>query len=184
MDKMVETTETLQIIKVFWFMAISGTIAYLIKLVIGFIGGEFSIDDIELDNEDFQYFSFQTLFMLVMSIGWMGIFTIEYLTWDLLRGISISVAFGIFVACIEVYIFYKLRSLHEIHVGNTQNAIGKIGKVYLTIPENGTGEVQVSFEGSLKNMKAISENGENIKSFTDVKVIGVKDNTLIVSKVQ
>ncbi len=181
---MVETTETSQIIKVFWFMAISGTIAYFLKLVIGFIGGEFSIDDMEFDNHDFQYFSFQTLFMLVMSIGWMGIFTIEYLVWDFVRGLSISVAFGIFVAYIEVYIFYKLKSLHEVHIGNSNNAIGKIGKVYLTIPENGTGEIQVSFEGSLKNMKAISENGESIKSFTDVKVIDVKDNILIVSKIQ
>lgn len=182
MDNAVKMEETSQVVKFFWFMAISGTIAYVVKLLIGFIGGEFEMDDVQFENHDFQYFSYQTLFMLVMAIGWMGVFTMESLSWDLFRSIAISVAFGICVASLEVYIFYKLRSLHEVHVQDPKNAIGKTGKVYLTIPENGMGEVQVSFDGSLKNMKAISETGESIKSFSDVKVIEVRDNVLVVAK--
>jgi membrane protein implicated in regulation of membrane protease activity len=99
-------------------------------------------------------------------------------------GVNISFAlafiFGILSATFEIWIFTKVKGLAQINELNLNNAIGKIGKVYLTIPENGVGEIQVSFQGSMKNMKAISDSNEKIPAFTEIKVSSVRDGILVV----
>ena len=42
------------------------------------------------------------------------------------------------------------------------------------------GEIQVSFQGSMKNIKAVSLSGEKIPAFTEIKVSSVRDGILVV----
>ena len=83
-------------------------------------------------------------------------------------------------AAFEIWIFTKVKGLAQVNELNLSNAIGKIGKVYLTIPENSVGEIQVSFQGSMKNIKAVSLSGEKIPAFTEIKVSSVRDGILVV----
>jgi membrane protein implicated in regulation of membrane protease activity len=64
-----------------------------------------------------------------------------------------------------------------------QHTVGTEGKVYLTIPKNGTGQVQIIAQGSLKIFDAVSNSKNLIATGEKVHVVGVAGgNTLIVEK--
>ncbi len=90
---------------------------------------------------------------------------------------------GMFTVWLNGLIFAAMLRLQREGTINIKNAVGQQGSVYLSIPEDGTGQVRVVVQGSLKVFDAIS--GDNLKILTDekIKVVGVADNrTLIVSK--
>jgi membrane protein implicated in regulation of membrane protease activity len=61
--------------------------------------------------------------------------------------------------------------------------VGTIGTVYLRLPSDGTGQVQVSVQGGLRIIDALVEGDEGLPTGTKVRVVGVRDsNTLIVEK--
>ena len=65
----------------------------------------------------------------------------------------------------------------------TENTIGKIGEVYLTIPANGKdqGKVNVLVQGKLVEFNAITTKGVELKTGDKIAVIDVKkDNVLVV----
>lgn len=61
--------------------------------------------------------------------------------------------------------------------------IGKSAEVYLSIPENkkGKGKVILSVKGALRELDAITE-GERILSNTNVRIVGMENNVLVVEK--
>jgi membrane-bound ClpP family serine protease len=68
---------------------------------------------------------------------------------------------------------------------NIQNTIGSEGNVYLGIPKNGTGQVQIIVQGSLKIFDAVSKSRNMIATGEKVQVVGVASgNTLVVEKTQ
>jgi hypothetical protein len=79
-----------------------------------------------------------------------------------------------------VFVFFKRMQ----HSGTMSlgNAVGQTGKVYLTIPQGGTGKVQVVVQGRLAVLDAVSEDGSDIPSDRAVAVTGVKAGTLVVRK--
>jgi membrane protein implicated in regulation of membrane protease activity len=95
----------------------------------------------------------------------------------------ISFGFAVVPTAFEIWLFAKLKGLEEISEKNPAEAIGKIGKVYLTIPENGIGEIEIAFGGGLRIWKAKSLNGNRIESFSQIKVEQFDGSILIVSKV-
>jgi membrane protein implicated in regulation of membrane protease activity len=64
------------------------------------------------------------------------------------------------------------------------NAIGEEGTVYLTIPDNGTGQVQVAVQGGLKIFNAVSANHQRIPTGASIRVVKiVSGNMLMVEQV-
>ncbi len=62
-----------------------------------------------------------------------------------------------------------------------ENAIGQMGEVYLRIPENGVGQIQVTINGGLRTVDAIAHEG-TIESGKKVAVLGVDgQNRLLVT---
>jgi len=61
-----------------------------------------------------------------------------------------------------------------------QDAIGQIGSVYLTIPEQGTGVVSVAVKGTLRSLDAMSEAGKRIPTGAMVRVTGVTAGKILV----
>ena len=153
---------------IYFYMALVGTIFFVIKFALSLFGhdGDLSeLDAMDPDNLDFKFLSLQTLSIFSASLGWMGL-----------------LVFGFVCAFFEIWIFTKVKGLSQINTLDLANAIGKVGKVYLTIPAYGEGEIQVSFQGSMKNLKAVSSSGEKIPAFTEIKVSSVRDGILVVER--
>jgi hypothetical protein len=92
-------------------------------------------------------------------------------------------AAGLVTVAVTGLIFTQMRRLQTDGTISIENTIGKEGNVYLGIPKNGTGQVQIIVQGSLKIFDAVSKNKSTIATGEKVQVVGVASgNTLIVEK--
>ena len=64
-------------------------------------------------------------------------------------------------------------------------AIGQIGKVYLTVPPkgNGMGKVNLTLNERHVELDAITESNEPIKTDELVRIMGCYENTIIVERI-
>lgn len=104
--------------------------------------------------------------------GWMGVAAIDWKLPDILA-VILGIAAGWlalwFVAWI-IHAFVKMQQSGNIRV---ENAVGKDGDVYLTIPENGRGKVNVIVQDRLCEMDAVTKAGRAIKTGEKITVVGV-----------
>ncbi len=97
--------------------------------------------------------------------------------------IGISVAAGLFAALVIRSIFKfakKLRSSGNIF--RIEDAIGKEGYVYQSIPKGGRGKISISLNHFTYEIDAISKHHEDLQSFMRVKIIEkIDDKTVVVT---
>jgi hypothetical protein len=79
-----------------------------------------------------------------------------------------------------IYIFKKLMKLESNGAFDINTAEGKTCNVYLRIPANrtGTGKVQISFDGSVQELDAVTD-GDMIPTGTKVVVMEVLNNNIL-----
>ncbi|MBL8098802.1 MAG: NfeD family protein, partial [Anaerolineales bacterium] len=82
------------------------------------------------------------------------------------------------------FIFSKMKLLQSEGTIQLKNSIGAEGNVYLKIPKNGTGQVQIVTQGALKIFDATSNNKQDLITGDKIRVVGVDGNTLVVEKVK
>ena len=130
----------------------------------------------------FKFLSLQGLTAFFMMFGLVGLAIHRAGVWAVFS-IGGGILAGMFTIWVIGIIFTLMSGLQSEGNINLKNAIGKQGTVYLTIPENGSGQVQVVVQGSLKVLDAVSENNQKILSKEKIKVIGTIDaNTVLVEK--
>ena len=98
--------------------------------------------------------------------------------------ILIALIVGIGFVAMFFLIISQIRKLAEDNTFKIKDTLGKTGEVYLTIPgkKSGIGKVQISINGSFKELRAITES-ESLKSGTLVKIKSIdSDNILVVEK--
>ena len=67
---------------------------------------------------------------------------------------------------------------------NINNAVGQEGTVYLRIPNDGAGKVQVTVQDRMQIFEAVSENKEELDTGDHIEVVGVfSGDVLVVKKV-
>lgn len=179
---------------VFLVCAVGGGLAFTVWLVLQLVGAgaESDIDagaDFDAveasgsSDVSFTLLSFQGLSAFLTMFGLVGlaahregeIGSFVSLLLATLAGMTLSWAIGRLFAS-----FNKLQSSGTIRM---ESAIGQEGTVYLTLPEGGEGKVQLSVQGRLKVMPAITENEGRIETGTRVLVLSVNDgHTLVVTK--
>jgi membrane protein implicated in regulation of membrane protease activity len=142
--------------------------------------------DGNLDNTaaPFQLFSLRNLINFLMGFGWTGaglFFEIE--------NKNILIALSAFVGIVFILLFFflidRIIGFTEDNTININKLIGRVGDVYLNIPENmsGKGKIQISYNGSSRELSAMTRSEEPIYFGTSVKVDDIEDGILIVSKI-
>lgn len=140
-------------------------------------------DHVETDTS-FRLLSFQGLSSFFLIFGLVGLALIKADLHVLLTVFGAMLA-GLFSVWVISILFSQTKRLQADGTINIKNAVGGKGTVYLTIPENGSGQVQVPVQGSLKVYDAISKGKKKIATGEKIQVVDVADgNTLIVKKVQ
>ncbi len=111
--------------------------------------------------------------------GWMGIAAID---WGLHPFTAIVLAFV--AGCLALsFVAWSIRAFVRMQQsGNVrrENAIGKEGEVYLTIPEKGHGKVNVIVQDRLCEMEAITKADRVIKTGEKVWVIDVTTKGMLI----
>lgn len=177
--------------KLYWCFAIPFSLLFVIQIILTFFGGD--MDAVEVDGDadvsiehdhgiDFQFISLKNLVAFFTIFGWAGIASIDagLANW---ATILISTCSGLVMMVIMASIVFFMGKLTESGTLNINNALGRVGTVYLTIPSNrtGMGKVQIKVQG-LQTLDALTDFDEDIKTGTVVEVTEVISNEILLVK--
>jgi len=193
--------------KVLWLMAIPFSLIFVIQMVLSFIGiGGGATDpgadipdsgtdtshdghNISNSNEDagpgFSFFTVRNFIAFFTVFSWSGI---AFYNSGYSNGTAIilSILLGIIAMLIISALFYFAMKMTDNGNMSIKNAIGSTGKVYIPIKASSgnVGKVQVTFQGNLREMHAITHQTSDLATNTIVKVTGVEgDDILVVEKI-
>ena len=177
----------------FFYTGIFSTVILIIQVILTLIGigiegpefdADMDFDDSDLDLNgtlDFSLFTFKSMVSFFSILSWTTL-ACRQAGLNYIVSILIGLLFGFITMYIVARIFFKLRKLKQDNTMEIGNAVGKIAKVYLTIPENksGTGKVHINFDGILRELEAVSD--EELKTNCMVEVYDILDNSILVVK--
>jgi membrane protein implicated in regulation of membrane protease activity len=131
----------------------------------------------------FKFLSLQGLTAFFMMFGLVGLALIKAEIAIILTIFGGAIA-GLFTVWIISIIFAQMRHLQSEGTLDIQNAIGEVGSVYLTVPPNASGQVQLSVQGAMRILDAVSQNNKKIATGTKVRVVEVvNSSTVVVEKI-
>lgn len=175
--------------KVYWVIALVGSIIFIIVMIMTLFGGDVEdLGDVDMDVEgdigiDFQFLSFKNLVGFFTIFGWSGIACISE---GMSQGVTIavSVVCGLLMMTLMAALFYYLSKLTSSGNLKLNNALNQIGEVYITIGANRSniGKIQIKVQGSLRELDALSDEPEELKQGTVVKVTEVTSNGILIVK--
>ncbi len=172
----------------YFVLAIVSTFAYLLKLGLGFIGGD-DPAGLEADGIDaqvdgvgtFSLFSSLSILAFLMGVGWMGL--VSRVNWQFggLLSACLGAGFGVGLLSGTAGMLYGLRRMAHVPRYQARSALGQTAKVYLTIPPKGQGQgqIEVAVSGRRKIMAAVST-ADEIPAFAAARVVDVKKGNVFV----
>ena len=175
-------------VEMFFLMcALIGGIFVLFRLIIQFAGLDHDTANIDAHHADsdvgFKILSLHSLTSFLMMFGLVGLALYRQSK----IGVSISIIGGGIAGLFSVWVIKKLFSIIEkLQSSGTisiDSTVGTQGKVYLRIPENGTGRVLINVNNSLREYDASSNDGTSIETGNPIRVIWVDGNVLVVETI-
>ncbi|HJM44647.1 MAG TPA: hypothetical protein QF644_01705 [Candidatus Poseidoniaceae archaeon] len=169
---------------VFGISALVGGLLFLLWFFLMMIGGAASdlfdgLFDIQIGDTDlsFKALTFQGLSAFLMMFGLIGLMISEM---DAPQALSIigGLGAGGFSMWVVSKLFDTFKQLEQDQTMNLDNANGSTGTVYLRIPAKGEGQIQITFQGAMRTMDAISIDGVEISTGTLIQVIDNVADTL------
>jgi len=173
--------------KVYWLVAILGSLVFTVVLITTFIGGdtdELGDLDAEIDGDagiGFQFLTFKNLVGFFTIFGWSGIACIDAgLSTELTIGISIIS--GLIMMSIMAYLFFIMSKLADSGTLNYHNALDAIGEVYLPIGSDRSkmGKVSIKVQGTVRELEALTDSLTDLPTGTIIKVLDVTDNGILI----
>ncbi|MCC5910004.1 MAG: hypothetical protein JJT76_06155 [Clostridiaceae bacterium] len=184
-------TEVLVFDRIYWYLAIPFTVLLVIQLIATFVGfggdGDFDSGEDGLDVGDdgdfepgFKIFTVRNLITFFAVFGWSGI-TFSHAGLGQFATITLSTILGIIVLLIVSALFYFITKLADSGTMNIQRSKGATGEVYLPIPAkgNGVGKVSITFQGSFRELDAMTDEEEVISRGTMIVVKDVINNSIL-----
>jgi hypothetical protein len=169
------------LLQVFWYIALPVSLIFLIQAIITIVGLSADTDiDMEGDLDSMHVFSFRNLINFLLGFSWAGIgFYSAYPSKNIVLIIAILIGLAFVVG-----FFYLITALNRLAEDNSfkiEESIGKTAEVYLRIPghRSGKGKVLVSVKGSLKELDAMTDDGQ-IPTGAPVQVINVEGKNLLI----
>ena len=169
---------------VFGISALVGGLLFLLWFVLMMVGGAASdlfdgLFDIQIGDTDlsFKALTFQGLSAFLMMFGLIGLMISEM---DAPQALSIlgGLGAGGFSMWMVSKLFDTFKQLEQESTMQLDNATGATGTVYLRIPPSGEGQIQITFQGAMRTMDAISADGVEIPTGTLIQVVDNVADTL------
>lgn len=174
------------LLRAFWYIALPASLIFLVQTVMTFMGADASdgVDadfDSDLSGADapFQLFSLRNMINFLLGLGWGGVSF--YTT---ISNPAVLIIVAVLIGAAFVYLFFliikQVQKLAEDNTFKITQTVQKTGTVYLRIPaqKSGSGIVQVSVNGSVHELKAVTD-GDEIPSGTMIRVVEILDDHLI-----
>lgn len=181
--------------QVFWGITVPATVIFLLLLILTVFGGDADADvdvDTDIDSDissgdsiPFQFISLKNIVAFFTVFGWSGIGFIN-MGMSTFKVIAFSTICGLAMMFLMALLFYFMSRLAESGTLRMNNAIGKLGEVYLVIPakRGGMGKVQLNVQGSMRTLNAITDDEKTIPTSSIVQVLNVIDDHILLVKKQ
>lgn len=186
------------VMKILWGVTLTASLVFIIQSVLTFVGADadsnFDVDvDTSMDGADLSnidggsnLYTFRNFVNFCLGFGWSAILLQDSIPSTVLL-ILLSALIGIALVAAVMYLFKWLSSMQQSgNISVQRQAAGCEGKVYLTIPaaRGGTGKVQITIAGSVREYDALTESGEALKTGTPIRVVDALDaNTVLVEEI-
>lgn len=166
----------------YWVIAaISSTIFVFVLITTFLVGDTDGVDgDVDADIESdtgigFQFFTFKNLVAFFTIFSWAGISCMNT-GYGKSVTLIVSILSGLAMMVVMASLIYYINKLVSSGTLKLENAIGNVGEVYLTIGANRSkiGKVHVNVQGALRELDALADSNETLKTGT---VVEVKDIT-------
>jgi hypothetical protein len=174
--------------QVYWIIAAPATLVFVFLLVLTIFSSDADTDmQTDLDHSfadgdgiPFQLLSLKNIVGFFTMFGWSGL---GFISAGMAPFLVIFFSFlcGFLMMLAMATLFYLMSKLAETGNMNIRNAVGRSGEVYLPIPASrqGMGKVQVTVQGTLQTLDAISDDPEVIPTSSLVQVIDVINNQIL-----
>ena len=185
----------------YFFCSVVGGLLFVIRIVLYILGGhsDANVDlhadmhmdvhmmDMHMDHDGVDHVHEPGL-RLVSVQGVTGFFLMFGLVglamargnvadfWTVMGGL----AAGFITMLATAWIMFSMQHLQSSGTLQMENAIGKEGKVYLTIPQSGTGKVNVAVQGNLREFEAVSADSESIVTGETIRVVRILGTRVLV----
>jgi hypothetical protein len=163
----------------YWYIALIGSAIFVIIFIMTFIGGGDTDMEADMDSAEggddggvgFQFFTFKNVIAFFTIFGWSGIVCIDN-GYSRMITITVSSISGLAMMMATGYLFFWMGKMTQSGTLKINKAIGVIGEVYLPIGANRSkiGKVQIKVQGSLRELEAITDEKEDLKTTTLIKV--------------
>lgn len=174
--------------QVYWGIALIASVFFVIVLISTVLGGgaeDFDGDvDADIDGDTgigFQFFTFKNMVGFFTIFGWSGIAFIDA---GFSKGmvVLLSSLCGLAMMFVMAFMIYQINKLVSSGTLKIKNAIGLIGEVYLTIGAGRSriGKVQITVQGSLRELEAITDHSEDLPQATVVRVTDTTANGILI----
>ncbi len=161
--------------KVLWAITLSASLIFVIQTIMTFLGadaGDMDIDtDAPVDIDDpasfdghtgMNLYTFRNFINFLLGFGWTAILLKDDISSTAVL-LLVAVLVGIALVAIVMYLFKLLYSMQASgNIDVYECAVGCLGKVYLTIPENrkAMGKVQITIKNAVREYEAVSDDDE------------------------
>ena len=166
--------------EIYWLTAIISSGLLGLMVLLNIFG--FDVDGLDLDFLDVgDAFSFNSLVAMVCIGAWTG-YMAHYMTpmkeWQVL---ATAIAAGAVAYVASIFVLRKMKGLESSGTIRLENAIGKTGTVYLSVPGNrsGKGQIQVVVQGRLMILDAMTEK-DKIETGSKALVYDIENNVVMI----
>ncbi len=174
--------------QVYWSITAPATLVFILVLILTIFGSDADTDvqsDIghsfaDGDGIPFQFLSLKNIVGFFTMFGWSGLgFISSGMSPALVIFLSFICGFAMMLGMATL--FYFMSKLAETGNMNIRNAIGRSGEVYLPIPAKraGIGKVQITVQGTLETLDAITDDQEIIPTSSLIQVTDVINNQIL-----
>ena len=187
---------------IYWGSTIIGGTLFILRTVLLLIGGglgggdadadfggDIHIDgDLHIDHDvltgvdhtdtmadtdfSFKLLSMQGLTAFFMMFGLVGLALIK-----MKLAVFITILGGGFAGLFAVWVismlFVQMQRFQSDGTLQIQNAMGQSGSVYLSIPAEGSGQVQIPIQGRMEIFDAVAIDGQKIDTGEKIRVAGI-----------
>ncbi len=175
--------------QIYWLITAPATVVFIFLVVISIFGSDVDSDvptevdhpfNADSDGIPFQFLSLKNIIGFFTMFGWsgLGFISLGLPGWQV---ILFSFICGFLMMLAMATLFYFMSKLAETGNMNIRNAIGRSGEVYLSIPprRRGVGKVQITVQGTLETLDAITDDPEPISTLTLIQVVDIINDQLL-----
>lgn len=177
--------------RIYLFIAVPASLILLIQTSLTFLGlsGEIEADfdgdgDVNGSGESgITLFSVRNLVAFFTFFGWGGLWLKSMGVAPVFTVLG-SILLGMLFMLISTGLFFIVSKMQRSGNIDLNNAIGKLGEVYIPIPgkRRRPGKVNIIIQGALREVEAYTDEHEDLKTGSTVQVIAVESGAILVVK--